>query len=509
MASKVTSNELVIALVHPIGIDADRVTRLVKRQLKRCKYSANEIRLSSLIPPLKGNWPSKPAIARITSRIEGGNFLRRRTNDGSIVAKLAVERIKRLRGPQPKLLPATGHILRSLKHPKEVQLLRHVYGPGFYLLGIGSSEEFRRKNLEKVMSRKDAAHLMGRDRKEEGNEFGQRMEETFELADFFFDIDQPKAEERLARFFDVVFGHPYSTPMADEHFMFLAYAAALRSGDLSRQVGAAVVTSTGEIAGLGCNDVPSPGGGLYWPDEPGATKFDQRDLVRGQDANELQKREIVRDVIYKLREGNQPLRDALQRRCVDGGLPRSVVDKILQKLTDIPDQELVALLEPVLRESRIGDITEYGRAVHAEMEAILSAGRSGVSICGGTLFTTTFPCHNCAKHLIAAGLRRVVYIEPYRKSKALSLHSDAAQLGKGKGRQERVQFEAFSGVGPRRFFELFSMKLSAGYNLKRKDPITGKTVAWKPEVRVPMQTQSYLEREDLVTVELSEKLEAE
>ena len=57
--------------------------------------------------------------------------------------------------------------------------------------------------------------------------------------------------------------------------------------------------------------------------------------------------------------------------------------------------------------------------VHAEMEALLSCARSGVSPVGGTLYSTTFPCHNCAKHIVAAGLRRVVYVEPYPKSRAV------------------------------------------------------------------------------------------
>jgi deoxycytidylate deaminase len=57
-----------------------------------------------------------------------------------------------------------------------------------------------------------------------------------------------------------------------------------------------------------------------------------------------------------------------------------------------------------LRDGRLYDLTEFGRAVHAEMEALLCCARSGVSPRFGSLFTTTFPCHNCAKHIIAAGI---------------------------------------------------------------------------------------------------------
>src|ERR1035441_9924393 len=75
----------------------------------------------------------------------------------------------------------------------------------------------------------------------------------------------------------------------------------------------------------------------------------------------------------------------------------------------------------LLKNSGLFDMTEYGRAVHAEMDALLTCARSGISPRNGTLYTTTFPCHNCTRHLVAAGIRRVVYIEPYPKSKATKL----------------------------------------------------------------------------------------
>jgi hypothetical protein len=55
------------------------------------------------------------------------------------------------------------------------------------------------------------------------------------------------------------------------------------------------------------------------------------------------------------------------------------------------------------------------------------------------------------------------------------------------------------GVGPRRFFDLFSMKLSNGYPMKRKQRPDGVKEKWKissdSTVRVPMLPKSYLERE--------------
>jgi deoxycytidylate deaminase len=75
--------------------------------------------------------------------------------------------------------------------------------------------------------------------------------------------------------------------------MFLAKAAALRTLDLSRQVGAAIFSETGEILALGSNEVPKAGGGTYWSDD----NFDDRDFLRGVDSNQLRKRELLTEVI--------------------------------------------------------------------------------------------------------------------------------------------------------------------------------------------------------------------
>jgi deoxycytidylate deaminase len=44
------------------------------------------------------------------------------------------------------------------------------------------------------------------------------------------------------------------------------------------------------------------------------------------------------------------------------------------------------------------------------MSALLDADRRGVAVQGATLHTTTFPCHNCARHIVGAGIDRVVFI---------------------------------------------------------------------------------------------------
>ena len=56
-----------------------------------------------------------------------------------------------------------------------------------------------------------------------------------------------------------------------------------------------------------------------------------------------------------------------------------------------------------------GERLEYCRAVHAEQNAIIQAAYSGIATENTTLYTTHFPCIICAKQLINAGVRELVY----------------------------------------------------------------------------------------------------
>jgi deoxycytidylate deaminase len=121
-------------------------------------------------------------------------------------------------------------------------------------------------------------------------------------------------------------------------------------------------------------------------------------------------------------------------------------------------QEALYNGEKPLAGTMVASLLEFGRIVHAEMAAVCDAAMRGVSIKGGTLYCTTFPCHMCARHIIAAGIDRVVYIEPYPKSRAKDLYRRAIQVDRDReSDDDAVKFEAFVGIAPTRFLELFEM----------------------------------------------------
>jgi dCMP deaminase len=54
------------------------------------------------------------------------------------------------------------------------------------------------------------------------------------------------------------------------------------------------------------------------------------------------------------------------------------------------------------------------RTIHAETNAIIQAALHGVSTKDATCYVTHFPCINCTKSLINAGIIRIVYVDDYR-----------------------------------------------------------------------------------------------
>jgi dCMP deaminase len=60
-----------------------------------------------------------------------------------------------------------------------------------------------------------------------------------------------------------------------------------------------------------------------------------------------------------------------------------------------------------------GERHELCRGLHAEQNAIIQAAYHGVSIQGAHLYCTNLPCIICAKMLINAGVRRIIYLEGY------------------------------------------------------------------------------------------------
>ena len=476
----VEKSEIVIGLVGAVGTNMNDVINHINDYLRRSplRYEPFPIKLSRDVIERNFELSPQSAYERINLLMNAGNELRKQANDCSILVQGAMAIIKNRRRCDEASAPIssdqTAYIIDSLKHPEEVWRLRQVYGRGLYLIGVYASPSRRKTRLEESpMTSEEADHLLRRDEHEE-DLYGQATRETFHLADFFVHLDSISDALRydIYRILDVIFGNPFITPTLDEYAMFMAYAGSLRSADLSRQVGAVIMRDE-ELLSIGANDCPKPNGGPYWPERNAQNKIDDtpngREYKRGYDSNQHEKEAIIQDIVQRLIE--------------DG----------------VCNSEQRTALTRTLQGSKLADITEYGRMVHAEMDALLSCARIGQETRGAVLFCTTFPCHNCAKHIIAAGINKVVYIEPYPKSKALEMHDDALYAGIDHHSFDsiRVWFQPFIGVGPRRFQEFFSQKSVIGVRTSRKRD-DGTVIPWTPafaRIREPLIPLTYLDLE--------------
>ena len=71
-----------------------------------------------------------------------------------------------------------------------------------------------------------------------------------------------------------------------------------------------------------------------------------------------------------------------------------------------------------------GERHELCRGLHAEQNAVIQAAFYGISIRDSHLYCTNHPCATCAKMLINAGIKRIVYLDGYQDSLATQMFSE-------------------------------------------------------------------------------------
>lgn len=453
--------DLVLGLVTPVGLKVELLIKGLKEALSLVGYQAHPLRLSDFLDDAAQK--TGISIDQYNSRRDRlmsiGTELRSRSQDGSLGAMLAIRAMMILRQGEEDSATPRAFILRSLKHDEEVSLLREVYGSRFVLVAATTSHKARVENLRRSLKHDEhlsdayadaeAIRLINRDEEEMEERLGQQVRRVFPQADVFLRVPEDGSNVRatLERAVRLLFGHPYETPTRDELAMFHAYTASLRSSALGRQVGCAIIDKFGEPIVTGANEVPKAFGGQYWSgDDP-----DGRDFIWGREPSRQYNLALIHEVIRCLQQA--------------GWLKNGFEDEPVEELV----QTSVGEGGP-LSTARVLDLLEFGRVAHAEMAALLTAARRGVSISGGSLYTTTFPCHECARLIVAGGITRVVYRDPYPKSRVGDLYSDSIDIDED-GRADKIPFEPFIGVAPRLFQRVFEAE-------QRKTRTTGALVDW-------------------------------
>jgi deoxycytidylate deaminase len=484
--SSTNTQEIVLALCGPMGSPLHEVADKLREMLlgtfgyESCKV----LRLSGFIEAqaVKAQKPirTKPAERR-HDLINLGDEMRNEYGH-SVLAELAVNDIRldrELHGKDPE----TGrfrsrricHIVDSIKNRQELELLRTVYREALYVVGVFAPSGQRESELRKQgMDGPEIAVLMDRDSGEE-IDGGQTVGDTFPLSDFFLRMDSNTETElrgRVERFLHLILGTSVITPTRAEMAMYAAASAAGNSACLSRQVGAAVTDVDGKLLAIGWNDVPKAFGDLYvtdLADDPSSHRDNRCWNHGGKCYNDEEKMLLAEHII-----------DAL------GDL--------------LPSEKRMQAVDAVVRDRKLRNLIEFSRSIHAEMHALLSALRQeGDRVHGGTMYVTTYPCHSCARHIIAAGISKVIFIEPYKKSLAVKLHGDA--MTELEQDLDKVRLLPYDGVAPGRYLGLFRMKPDS-----RK--LDGKVVRVAPDKaspRLEKSLEAFPTLEGLVIASLKDK----
>jgi dCMP deaminase len=253
-----------------------------------------------------------------------GNGLRAAEGPGALARRLL-----------PRLQRDRNHVIDSIRHPAEVEVLRSA-SPRFRLIWIDAVEATRLERI-RTRGRKGDPDSLAELRRLEGSELGsgdpsaQQLLAVRSLADEVITNDGTVDElyEQLHRLLRSNLA--FERPDWDDYFMSIARVVAARSNCVKRKV-AAVITVDRRIIATGYNGTPR-----------GVTN------------------------------------------CNEGGCPRC--------------------------NSFAPAGTDLGECLcsHAEENAITQSAYHGVSVRGGTLYTTLCPCLMCTKMIINAGIAEVVY----------------------------------------------------------------------------------------------------
>jgi deoxycytidylate deaminase len=482
----ISNPELIFGMAGPIGVDLNGVVNALVNRLRYVRYNAIVIHITDYMETSKIDLviDKSSYFKKYSTLIEYANKFRQVTKSDAAMAGLAVNRIRieraKISGSENDPALGTAFIIRQFKRPEEIELMRATYGRKFIQISAYSSPSERQDAIiEKIRhfdnSPKDefdcekmAIELIKQDYNQRDVPNGQRISDVFHLGDVFaHGSNESASRPTIERFIDAMFGSNRISPKRDEYGLYIATSAALRSADLSRQVGSAVFTMDGEVLTMGCNEVPKANGGTYWSDE--APNI-WRDIDIGRDPNQERRDQVLYDLLDRMGQ-------------------EAFISETLIGAGSVESQVSAVLRSELIRDSQFMDLLEFGRVIHAEMSAICDAARLGRALAGCVMFVTTFPCHICAKHIVACGIKRVVFLEPYPKSYAKQLHGDSITYEKSE--VTKVLFEPFIGISPRRYRDIFEKK-------KRKEK-SGKAKEWYEDTPKPMiqdRGASYIKAED-------------
>jgi len=216
--------ELVIGIAGPIAVDLDQIATGLSKALATVDYTSELIKLTAEMerfPVTAGDllselekWPGTDTFNTYMRKMSQANALRKENDDPAVLARIDTIQLRRAHhtGAIHNVRSKHGYIVRQLKRPEEVALLRKVYGRQFILVSAYAPEGLRKEKpcerLKRELSTNTmtsdisyhADRLIERDASEDGEALGQQLRDTFHLADVFIDgINKQEMDSKITR----------------------------------------------------------------------------------------------------------------------------------------------------------------------------------------------------------------------------------------------------------------------------------------------------------------------
>jgi deoxycytidylate deaminase len=412
-----TKRMTIIALTGPFGSGSTTCAEILKDRLG---YTI--IRLSDAIRKVwtaenPKKTPARSDLQALGNRIRGDS-----ANPGEL-ARLAIEGLR--------VRPALDRIvIDGVRNIGEIETLRDGFGRGFFLFALECPASDRFGRLRSVYGQDLTLFSEDNERdRDQEDAFGQQVELCVDAADVLLTNDDSVTQrilrDKVVESVRLVTGEVPRYPYPHEILMNLAYSSSHGSKCLKRQVGAVLVNAPplamGDVVGQGFNENPT--GTAPCVEEPryGAVPKESipgrcfRDMVRHESYVSLAKR---------------------RARCPSCG------ERLKVPTVEVPPWHCGACGSNLDRFFWPERAMSLCTAVHAETAALMAAGERAR---GSTLYSTTFPCFQCAEKITHAGVKAVVYNEPYPDVRA----AERLQISK-------VNVVRFEGIRSGRFDEIFS-----------------------------------------------------
>jgi deoxycytidylate deaminase/dephospho-CoA kinase len=315
-------------------------------------------------------------------------------------------------------------VIDGIRNVGEIDHLRDVFGYRFTLIAVLASFDARWDRIASTYTDRGSgpAEFIEDDKRDKNEEtqYGQQVELCVDRADILIDnstgVSTTEFKAKLLDFVDLATGTKPRGASQPEILMNIAFSSSHSSKCIKRHVGAVIVDPKGQVVSAGYNE--NPLGTNPCVEEPTYEKQCFRDIIRNNHFKSLADKGARCPVCGEkiAFEKGPPWRCTA---CATKG------EKTNLESFFFPDRAL-----------------NWCTAVHAEVWAILAAGERAR---GGTLYTTTFPCAQCAEKIVQSAIEKVVFTESYPDVYG----AERLKLG-------NVVLEQFEGVRSSSFERIFS-----------------------------------------------------